>query len=408
MNFQLESLESRQLLSGSPNIAADHTRLLFNQSQGATSAPQWITLKNTGRKTLSLASISIGGADANQFGLNRKQMPASLLPGQSASLKVVFAPTAAAVRAATLDIASNDPDSPLVSIPLRGLGTAGQFGEAEPSLQRIMDTFQIPINVGDGNPATSLLDGPGASDEIAMPLLKKAGPGSVRLTLLAAFTWEFSPVADFGWYRAKGPVTERGLFTAPAGNSQTVNPHVAGVTTFDPGTVNFGLYSHWPIENHGDVYSEDYLNTWDTSADNHHKVRFYPYKKSYGKVVPNTYVVVMEEGTNSDFQDAVLVIENVTPYNTIFAPTNLAVTAVAPTSISLSWLDNSDNESNFVIERSSKKSGTYSVIGTVPANTKVFTDTNLTPGTLYYYHVRGTSGATTSDISNRAAATTTH
>lgn len=406
MTFQLESLESREFLSTSPNIVADSSRLLFNQPQNSTTAPQYVTLTNTGRGTLAINSISIGGTDANQFTLNRKRVPATLAPGASASLKVAFSPTAAAVRGATLDIASNDPDSPLLSITLRGLGTAGQFGDAEPSLQHIMDTLQIPINVGDTNPATSVLDGPGPSDEVAMPLLKKAGPGNVRLTLLAAFTWEFSPVADFGWYRAKGPVTERPLFTAPAGNSQTINPHVTGVTTFDPGTVNFGLYSHWPIESHGDVYSEDYLNTWDTSADNEHKVRFYPFKKSYGRVVPNTYVVVMEEGTNSDFQDAVMVIENVTPYTTIFAPTNLAVTAVAPTSISLSWDDNSDNEANFVIERSSKKSGTYSVIGTVPANTKVFTDTNLAPGTTYFYYVHATNGAASSDLSNRAAATT--
>jgi hypothetical protein len=407
MTFQLESLESRQFLS-SANIVADAGRLLFNQSQGSVSAPQWITLRNTGKRTLSLRSISLGGADANQFTFNRKHMPAALARGASASMKVSFAPTAAAVRGATLDIASNDPDSPVISITLRGLGTAGQFGDAEPSLQHVMDALQIPINVGDGNPNTSLLDGPGASDEVDMPLLKKAGAGPVRISLLAAFSWEFSPVADFGWYRAKGPVTERPLFTAPAGNSQTINPHVTGVTSFDPGVVTFGLYSHWPIENHSDVFTQDALNTWDTSADNQHKVRFYTYRKSSGKVVSNTYVAVMEEGTNSDFQDAVLLIQNVTPYTTIFPPTGLSVSAVSPTSISLTWLDNSNNEANFVIERSNKKSGTYSVIGTVPANTKVFTDTNLTPGVTYFYHVRAINGATTSIQSNRAAATTPH
>jgi hypothetical protein len=113
-------------------------------------------------------------------------------------------------------------------------------------------------------------------------------------------------------------------------------------------------------------------------------------------------------GTSSDFQDAVLLIQNVTPYTTIFPPTGLSVSAVSPTSISLTWLDNSNNEANFVIERSNKKSGTYSVIGTVPANTKVFTDTNLTPGVTYFYHVRAINGATTSIQSNRAAATTPH
>ena len=406
MSFQLESLESRQLLSGSSNLAADSARLLFTQPQGSVSQPQWVTLQNTGTATLSLKSIALGGVDAGQFALNRKHVPATLAPGASASVKIAFSPTAAAVRAATLDIASNDPDMPLLSVTLRGLGTAGQFGEAEPSLQRVMDTLQIPINVGDQNPATSKLDGSGPSDEVVMTILKKAGAGSVKMTLLSAFSWEFSPVADFGWYRAKGPVSRRPLFTAPAGNSQTVTPSVKGVTSFDPGSVSFGLYSHWPIESHGDVFSDDGLNTWDSSTDHQHKVRFYPFKKSYGKVVPNTYIVVMEEGLNSDFQDAVLVIENVIPSTTVFAPTNLAVTAVTKTSVSLSWGDNSDNEGNFVIERSGKKSGTYSVIGTVGANVKVFNDTSVAAGTQYYYYVRAVNGSVSSGFSNRAVGTT--
>ena len=59
----------------------------------------------------------------------------------------------AGVKTATLHVKSNDPDQhdhrPL---PLRGLATAGTGGADEPSLQRILDLYQIPINVGDANP----------------------------------------------------------------------------------------------------------------------------------------------------------------------------------------------------------------------------------------------------------------
>ncbi|MDB5318735.1 MAG: hypothetical protein JWN40_366 [Phycisphaerales bacterium] len=407
MTFQIEALESRQFLSAAaPNIAPDVSRLIFTQPMNTTSRAQYLTLRNTGSAALALNSISVTGADANQFYLRRKGLPASLKPGESASLKVTFTPTAAAVRGATLEIASNDPDAPLISVALRGLGTGGLFNAGEPSLQRILDTLQIPVNVGDATPATSHLDGPGASDELPMQLLKKAGPGVVRITPLAAFSWDFFPVAHFGWFRARGSVVTRELLNIPGGNSQTLMPASAGTKTFDPGTVNFGLYSNWPVEQHGSVYTQDALNTWDTTSDNKHKVRFYPYRKPSGKTVPNTYVMAIEQAFNSDFQDAVLVIENVQPYNAVTAPINIAAAATSPASIHLSWTDNNAYESSYIIERSRSKNGTFSVIGTTGAGASSFDDAHLASNTLYYYRVRAANVTGASDPSLRAVART--
>lgn len=408
----IEPLEPRQLLAShaasalAPNLAASAARLIFNETQLNVSRPQWVTLTNTGGLDLSIQSISMTGPDAGQFTFSRRKVPPTLAPGASAALKVYFTPTDASVRGAVLQVNTNDPDAPVLDIPVRGLGTTGKFENAEPSLQRVLDTLQIPVSVGDANPATSLLDGPAASEEVAMPFLKKAGPGPVRLTLLAAFSWDWSPVAEFGWYRAKGPRAPQPLFTAPAGNAQTLTPHVTGTTRFDPGSRTFALYSNWPIETHGTVFSDDAANTWDTTDDNQHKMRFYPFKKSYGRVVPNTYVVAMEEAFNSDFQDAVLVIENVVPYDAVFAPTDLVATPTSPSSIHLSWIDNSDNETSFVIERSRKKNGTYSIVATLPAGTTVFDDTQLADDTRYYYRVRAVSAKGLAATSNRAVAHT--
>jgi hypothetical protein len=407
MSFQIEALEPRQFLSTSaPNIAASAYRVTFTQPQNGTSRAQYVTLTNTGSAALALDSISITGADASQFSLRRKGIPASLKPGGSASLKISFSPTAAAVRGATLEIASNDPDAPLLPIALRGLGTGGLFNAGEPSLQRILDTLQIPVTVGDSDISTSHLDGPGASDEIPMQLLKKAGPGVVKITPLAAFSWDFAPVAHFGWFRARGPVVTRELFNIPGGNAQTLMPTSSGVTTFDPGSVNFGVYSNWPVEQHGSVFSQDALNTWDTTTDNKHKVRFYPYRKPSGKTVLNTYVMAIEQAFNSDFQDAVLLIENVLPYNAVTAPINLIAAPASSTSIHLSWTDNNDYESSFVIERSRSKNGTFSVIGRTGAGTTVFNDTRLPSNTLYYYRVRAANATGQSAPSIRAAART--
>jgi hypothetical protein len=61
------------------------------------------------------------------------------------------------------------------------------------------------------------------------------------------------------------------------------------------------------------VYSQDALNTWDRTVEQGHKVRFYPYRTPAGEPVANAYVVAMEQAFNGDFQDAVLIIENVAP-----------------------------------------------------------------------------------------------
>lgn len=404
---QIEALEPRQLLStAAPNISASDYRVVFTQPQNSTSHARYLTLTNTGSAALALNSIAITGADANLFSVRRKGLPASLKPRESVSLKISFTPTSASVRGATLEVASNDPDAPLLSIALRGLGTGGLFNSGEPSLQRILDTLQIPVTVGDSDASTSHLDGPGASDEIPMQLLKKAGPGVVKITPLAAFSWDFAPVAHFGWFRARGPVVTRELFNIPGGNSQTLMPTSSGVTTFDPGSVNFGLYSNWPVEQHGSVFTQDALNTWDTTTDNKHKVRFYPYRKASGKTVPNTYVMAIEQAFNSDFQDAVLLVENVLPYNAVTAPINLVASPASSTSIHVTWTDNNDYESSYVIERSRSKNGTYSVVGATGAGATSFNDAGLLSNTLYYYRVRAANATGPSAPSLRAVART--
>jgi hypothetical protein len=388
-----QSLEPRLLFSASPNLELSAGRLIFSQTQGAASRAQYVTLRNTGSAALSFNSIQLTGANASQFYLRRKGLPETLAPGQSATMKVSFTPTVAGVDNATVQIITNDPDNPNAAITLRGLGTGGRFNAGEPSLQRILDALQIPVNVGDASPSTSPLDGGAGSEEIPMQLLRKAGPGLVRITPLAAYSWDHTPVADFGWYRAKGSVVTRALFSIPGGGSQTLMPGASGATRFDPGSVVFGIYSNWPVEQHGNVFTQDALNTWDTTATDHqHKVRFYPFRKASGRTVPNTYVMAVEQAFNSDFQDAVLVIENVMPYNAVVAPAPVAAVARSSSSIEITWGDNNAYEGSYVVERSRKKNGVYSVIATTAAGVTRFLDTQLAANTRYYYRVRAVNG----------------
>jgi hypothetical protein len=56
--------------------------------------------------------------------------------------------------------------------------------------------------------------------------------------------------------------------------------------------------------------------------------------------------------------------------------------------IMLTWEDQFSDEFGFKIERKIGPGGIYREIGTVGANVTSYTDTDLEPGTIYYYRVR--------------------
>jgi len=90
------------------------------------------------------------------------------------------------------------------------------------------------------------------------------------------------------------------------------------------------------------------------------------------------------------------------------APSNLAITSTLSNQISLSWTDNSNDESGFTIQRKTGATGTYATIVTTGANVTAYRDrdTALVDGTLYYYRVYATNATGNSAFSNEASGTT--
>ena len=76
------------------------------------------------------------------------------------------------------------------------------------------------------------------------------------------------------------------------------------------------------------------------------------------------------------------------------APTGLAA-STSPThaQISLTWSDNSNDETEFRIERKTGVSGIYSQIAVIAANTTYYLNLGLAQGTEYFYRVRAASTA---------------
>ncbi len=82
------------------------------------------------------------------------------------------------------------------------------------------------------------------------------------------------------------------------------------------------------------------------------------------------------------------------------SPSQVTANANSSSEITLSWLDNSIDENEFVIYRDG------SLLTTVAADTESFTDTGLTPETTYTYWVTARNQSGESETSNQASATT--
>jgi len=88
------------------------------------------------------------------------------------------------------------------------------------------------------------------------------------------------------------------------------------------------------------------------------------------------------------------------------APTNLTASSPSKGIINLSWVDTSNDETSFSIERSTTIDSGFAEIATVGANTPIYSDRSVARKTTYYYRVRAVRGAARSTYSNTAAART--
>jgi Chitobiase/beta-hexosaminidase C-terminal domain/Family of unknown function (DUF6298)/Putative collagen-binding domain of a collagenase len=87
------------------------------------------------------------------------------------------------------------------------------------------------------------------------------------------------------------------------------------------------------------------------------------------------------------------------------AVASAAFTVVTPPAqLTLTWHDNSIDESSFPIERKTGTTGTYSQIASVAANITSYVDTGVSHGVTYCYRVRATNNVGPSGYTNEACA----
>jgi len=114
-------------------------------------------------------------------------------------------------------------------------------------------------------------------------------------------------------------------------------------------------------------------------------------------------IAAKRDSNESDYTPLVTAktLQSGTPPN---KPTGIGAVALACNKVEVRWYDNSNNEDGFKIERK-EGSGSYSEIGTAPANSSSYTDSTVTAGKTYYYRVRSYNAYGNSDYTTEVNVT---
>jgi hypothetical protein len=122
-SFDLGSYEYAQPVLG---ITATPSSMIFgNITTGSSSTPGALTVSNTGGNNILVGSIAVSGPSSSDFAVQNDQVSFQTLPpAQSRNLEVVFTPGAAGLRTASLTIPSDDPNMPVLTVPLQGTGVS--------------------------------------------------------------------------------------------------------------------------------------------------------------------------------------------------------------------------------------------------------------------------------------------
>jgi hypothetical protein len=151
-----------------------------SQDVSSGSVTRTFTITNTGPGTLNLNGtprVQITGANAGDFSVS-VQPASSVAAGGSTTFQIVFDPTAAGLRTATVTIANDDSDESLYDFAMQGTGTVPEI-----------DITGNSVSIPDGGTTPSTVDGTdfGSQDVASGSVthtftITNTGPGTLNLS----------------------------------------------------------------------------------------------------------------------------------------------------------------------------------------------------------------------------------
>jgi hypothetical protein len=212
-----------------------------NQAVNTTSAPQTVTLGNSGNATLNVTALDAASAPFALSGGTCSAVPITITAGSSCTLTYTFAPTVPGLANQTLAVTADQPGSG--TIALSGTGTQGQLTIVPTSVpfgSQLVGTASSPQTVTLGNSGNASLDVT-TLDAAAAPFARTGGTCSAVPITIAAGTsctldYTFTPSAT-------GAANQTLTVTANAPGSGTIalsGTGVQGHLTITPTSVPFG------------------------------------------------------------------------------------------------------------------------------------------------------------------------
>jgi hypothetical protein len=161
-----------------PDIAVTPQSVGFGNVLIGQEAAEPVTVQNVGTADLRVSSIGFApGASAAITLRSLPSLPLVLPPGGSAGFEVVYQPAAVGADAASLEIASDDPDMPLTTVPVAGNGVSPalviqpvslDFGNV--TVGQVQDlTFTITNSGGSDLTVNGVALGAGTSADFTLP-----------------------------------------------------------------------------------------------------------------------------------------------------------------------------------------------------------------------------------------------
>jgi hypothetical protein len=109
---------------GIPDIAVSPAAVDYGPVAIGTREFGFVSVTNLGDTRLTITGLAVTGS--SDFALNTPfRHSIKIKPGRSTSIGVDYIPSDAAADSGTLEITSDDPDQPVVSVPLSGSGVPG-------------------------------------------------------------------------------------------------------------------------------------------------------------------------------------------------------------------------------------------------------------------------------------------
>ncbi len=195
-------------------LQASYSTISFGSVQTGNSSARSETLSNSGDSAVSITQANLTGSAFNVNGLS---LPVAVIPGQSFTFNVVFAPNAAGSVTGSISVVSDASNSPL-TISLSGTGSAAGQLTVSPAT---LDFGNVVV--GTSASLTTILSAAGSSVTVSsatsnsseFTLSGLSFPVTLAAGQSALFTFNFKP-------QASGTDTASISFISNASNSPTV------------------------------------------------------------------------------------------------------------------------------------------------------------------------------------------